>query len=402
MTDPLGQSQVLAYLRELSLKNHYRFIIISFEKENAFESSRAVVEKICEEAGITWHPLKYTKKPPVLSTFRDVNAMLKKSKEIIRQEEVSLVHCRSYIASLAGVRLKKEFGIPFLFDMRGFWADERVDGGIWNLSNPLYKIIYGYFKKKEKQFLLQADEIVSLTENAKQEILTWGLGLQASSITVIPCCADFDIFNPEHIKAEALEEARRKLEIPGEAQVFSYLGTLGTWYMVDEMMRFAKVYQDINPQAYFMILSGDPVEVAMKAAVRAGFDTRFLRMKKLSRNEVPVYLSISSFSLFFIKPAYSKKASSPVKQGELMAMGIPVICNDNVGDTASIVNTNQSGIVISKFDDRVLKEAAVMLEKAGFDRKAIREKGKAVFSLSHGKDLYAEVYQKIFSKSQIV
>jgi hypothetical protein len=50
-------------------------------------------------------------------------------------------------------------------------------------------------------------------------------------------------------------------------------------------------------------------------------------------------LNISLFdtSIFFIRPTYSKKASSPTKQGEIMAMGIPLICNYGVGDTDEIV-----------------------------------------------------------------
>ena len=31
-----------------------------------------------------------------------------------------------------GLSLNKKFGVKFLFDMRGFWADEKADGGAWN------------------------------------------------------------------------------------------------------------------------------------------------------------------------------------------------------------------------------------------------------------------------------
>ena len=33
-----------------------------------------------------------------------------------------------------------------LFDTRGFWADERVDGGLWNLKNPIYNYLFEYLK----------------------------------------------------------------------------------------------------------------------------------------------------------------------------------------------------------------------------------------------------------------
>ena len=35
--------------------------------------------------------------------------------------------------------LKKLFGIKFIFDMRGFWADERIDGEIWKNDSAIFK-----------------------------------------------------------------------------------------------------------------------------------------------------------------------------------------------------------------------------------------------------------------------
>ena len=74
---------------------------------------------------------------------------------------------------MAGLHLQRKYGVKFIFDMRGFWADERVDGKIWNLSNPIFNTIYKYFKKKEKAFLEEADYIISLTEHARDVIHTW-------------------------------------------------------------------------------------------------------------------------------------------------------------------------------------------------------------------------------------
>ena len=57
--------------------------------------------------------------------------------------------------------------------MRGFWADERVDGKIWKKEKFPFNKIYNYFKKKELQFFSEADHTVSLTFNGKNEIHSW-------------------------------------------------------------------------------------------------------------------------------------------------------------------------------------------------------------------------------------
>ena len=71
---------------------------------------------------------------------------------------------RSYLPALVGLRMKRRLGVPFVFDMRGFWPEERVEGGLWDLSNPLFRTVFGYFKRREAEFLNEAGHIVSLTE----------------------------------------------------------------------------------------------------------------------------------------------------------------------------------------------------------------------------------------------
>jgi hypothetical protein len=137
MTDPLGQSQVIPYLQGLSASGH-RVWLLSFEKPERYELGKMEIETLLKNAEITWLPQTYTSKPPVLSTLKDIRTMRKVAFETIAMEQIEVVHCRSYISALIGQAAKKKFGTRFIFDMRGFWADERVDGGLWKLSNPIF------------------------------------------------------------------------------------------------------------------------------------------------------------------------------------------------------------------------------------------------------------------------
>jgi glycosyltransferase involved in cell wall biosynthesis len=394
MTDPLGQSQVLAYLKGLSRTGEYRFTIISFEKAEAYSRLRTTIETFCKEANINWYPLSYTSKPPVFSTFRDVRRMKKLAFGLHKQEKFFIVHCRSYIPSLVGMNLKRKTAIPFLFDMRGFWADERIDGKIWKKEHPVFGYIYKYFKKKEKQFLQEADQVVSLTQNAKDEILSWNREYQPS-ITVIPCCVDMKLFDPAVITPVHQQQLRQELNIPQNAPVISYVGSLGTWYMLNEMMAFVNVFQQEHSDSIFMVLTGEPGQLVLDAAVKAGLQTSRLRIRKVQRDQMPLHISLSSCSLFFIKPAFSKKASSPVKQGELMAMGIPVICNNAVGDTEEIVQKYNAGILIKEFSPAAYTAAMDELNNRVFDKEQIIKGASHFFSLERGIALYQQVYKDI-------
>lgn len=393
MTDPLGQSQVLPYLRGLS-KRGYRISLISCEKKERFGLYGGEISKICREINIDWHPLNYTKKPPLLSTIRDLRQINKKVKELHKIKQFQLVHCRSYISALAGLKLKHNYGVKMLFDMRGFWADERIDGKIWNVSNPVFKIVYNYFKKKEKEFFIQSDHVISLTESGKQEILSWNLsGVTGGKITVIPCCVDLGLFNPEAISKTQRKKKKQSLGLSDSDFILGYVGSIGTWYMLSEMLDYFILLKREKTNARFLFITGEPPENILAACKEKNIDASDVLITACLHREVPLYISLFDESIFFIRPTYSKKASSPTKQGEIMAMGIPLICNAGVGDTDRIVAKYQSGTVIDEFSS----SAYIKSIRSGiaYDRVKTVEGAKDYFSLETGLGRYAEIYSAL-------
>jgi len=397
MTDPLGQSQVIPYLKGLSALGH-QISILSCEKKLRFVQEENEIRNLLEENNIKWFPIFYTPSPPILSTLKDIWSLKKKSKEIILNHGIHFVHCRSYITALVGQSLKRELNIPFIFDMRGFWADERVDGNIWNLKNPLFSLVYNYFKRKEKVFLKEADAVVSLTNNAKNEIHSWQ-GFQNVPVTVIPCCADLDFFSYRNVNQQEVLKLRNELGLnPGDF-VLSYLGSLGTWYMLNEMLDFFKVLKTKRPEAKFLFITADEPEFVVNAAVVKGIDGNDIIVKKAKRNEVPVYCSLSSVSIFFILPKYSKKASSPTKMGELMSLGIPIICNSNVGDVVEILIDGGVGAVIDNFTNEdylsAINKIPGLLEKSPQQNYDVAQK---YYSLKEGVIRFNQVYENVSTR----
>lgn len=399
MTDPLGQSQVLPYLIGLSNLN-IEIHLISFEKKDRFIKKRVDIELLIKKNSIIWHPLNYHQKPPVLSTIYDLWNLNNKANEIIDKNKISIIHCRSYISSLIGLSLKRKKGIPFLFDMRGFWADERIDGKIWSLSNPLFKIIYNFFKRKEKEFICESDYIISLTDNAKNEILSWDLNCKKElKIQVIPCCADLEHFNSSKLSLINQKELQLNLGINENDFVISYIGSLGTWYMMDEMMDLFKVAIAKIPNCKFLIITADNPAIVFQAASKLNISKNSIIVTKAERNEVPYLIKLSKFSIFFIKPAYSKKASSPTKLAEILGMGVPVICNDKVGDVESIVEKGNVGFVLKEFN---LEAYQAVLEKMMLflitsDPNVIANYANAYASLEDGISKYYHVYKSILN-----
>lgn len=397
MTDPLGQSQVIPYLAGLS-KLGYSITLLSCEKPERFESGKGHIQQLLDLAGITWVPIPYTAQPKVLSTVHDVRKLIATAKALHKENHFHIVHCRSYIAAMAGLTLKRKYGVKFLFDMRGFWADERIDGGIWNLGNPLFKGIYKYFKKKELEYFNTADHSISLTEAGKREIHTWE-GLKSPvPIQVIPCCADLDLFNYQSLDQVKLGEMKKLFGYTETDQVITYLGSLGTWYMLDEMLRlFAKI-KARHANAKMLFITGDDAEMVYSKVGELRLIKADFKVVKAARTDVPYYIALGVASMFFVKQAYSKLASSPTKMGEIMGLGVPIICNAGVGDVKEITEDTGAGICLENFSEDELQRAANSFDKLlTIPKEQIRAGALKYYSLSKGIEKYESVYKKLLS-----
>jgi hypothetical protein len=126
--EPVGSSQVLAYLKRLS-EHGMRFILISFEKGPCFNDTagRRDLKATLQKHGIEWHALRFHKRARIIATVYDILRGAGKGIALARKHTVEIVHARSYVAGIMAQAVSALTKVPFVFDMRGFWADERVD-----------------------------------------------------------------------------------------------------------------------------------------------------------------------------------------------------------------------------------------------------------------------------------
>jgi glycosyltransferase involved in cell wall biosynthesis len=300
--------------------------------------------------------------------------------------------------------LQKKQKVPYVFDMRGFWADERVDGGVWNLKNPIFKKVFDFFKRKELEFIQEANAIVSLTQNGKDEILSWqtlsntplALKTQVLQIEVIPCCVDTELFNIKNTDSKNKNEIQSKLGITNKKWVLGYVGSIGTWYMLPEMLDFFKVLKKYKPESIFLFVTNEPEVKIISLAIEKGIQREDIKVVGCLHKDVPTFISLFDISIYFILPAYSKKASSPTKQGELMAMGIPIVCNANVGDADKIISETESGWVIHEFNENAYKETIEKITSSPLpNSELIIQNGIKEFNLKVGAEKFRNTYERI-------
>jgi glycosyltransferase involved in cell wall biosynthesis len=338
------------------------------------------------DAGIHWHPMRYHKRLSLLATAYDLFSMVRKALQRDRNRHFDIVHCRSYIAGIAGATLKIRRGTSFIFDMRGFWADERVDGGIWKAGGLLYRGA----KKVERWLLLNADYLVSLTRAGVSEIerFPYMQGMKLRS-AVIPTCTNMSLFRPQGFAGSE-----------DNALTIGMVGSVGTWYLLDHMLQCVARAFATNIDARLLVVNKSDHVLIRKKLADLGISDDRVEITAANYNEVANHIGQMDFGLFFIKPVFSKKASAPTKLGEFLACGVPCLTNAGVGDMDTILQSSRTGICIEEFSpeafDMAFQQMRELLQEEGLAERC-RQTAEQYFSLEKGIADYDRIYRELVS-----
>jgi glycosyltransferase involved in cell wall biosynthesis len=175
---------------------------------------------------------------------------------------------------------------------------------------------------------------------------------------------------------------KHNLGIDPETKILGYVGSIGTWYMLEEMLDFYAVYRTQQSRSSFLFISAEPKERILEVSRMTGIPENEIVVQAVAHKEVSAHVALFDLSVFFILPSYSKKASSPTKQGELMAMGIPIVCNNGVGDTAELIKKYSAGSVVDEFNENAYLQA--IHELTTFDKTEAMKGANEYFSLVEG------------------
>jgi len=383
--DPVGQSQVIPYLIRLAAKGA-SVTLISFEKRDRLKKNDLVCfqTKLLSRAKIYWQALLYHKKLTLPATFFDVLQGFMMGYWLIRRRKIQIIHARGYVAGLIGWLLKRLVGVRFVFDMRGFWADEKVDARYWSRQGLLYRLT----KKIERILIFGADEIVVLTK-AAQNILKEKFNLQ--HICVVPCCVDLSLFN--------LNGNGRKMPFLPERFPVIYVGSLGTFYQFEEMIRFFSLFQKKITRTFLLLITNSEPKHISNLLRSYGIKSEDYLVTSVPYHRVPEFLRQSKVSLIFYHRPLSRSGCCPIKFGESLACGVPVVINSGIGDCDEIVERERVGVIVRDFSlqsyQNVINQLNALLKEGHRLRERCRRTAEKYFSLEDGVKTYWHIYERL-------
>lgn len=433
LREPLVQTQVLPYLRELAAGG-VRVGLLTFEPQTGTgpstgERSGRAAELTAE--GIDWFSLTYHKSPSAPATAYDILAGAREIVRLARARGVGVLHARAHVPMamtlLAARRLP---GVRLVFDIRGLMAEEYADAGVWGEGSALFRAV----KKLERAGIRRADGIVVLTRAAR-DWLVKEHPAAADKIEVIPCCVDFSRYEdggaadagglagtPGAIGTAAGAASRAggvavttgAMGIAGASDASGgrtdagrfevvYAGSVTGLYMLEEMAGFFAAVRERKPGAFFRVLTTSPPDRAAEVLRRAGLADEDFHVGGVSAAEVPALLRRARLGLSFRKATFSQIAASPTKIPEYLAAGLPVVSSAGVGDTDELLAAERVGVVVEDFGREALARAAeaalALADEAGVAARC-EAAARAHFDLAGvGGERYLRLYRRLAAQA---
>lgn len=363
-------------------------ILVSFEKQedwNDLKRRKSLATDIAR-AGIYWIPLRYHKRPSSLATAFDIGMGCAVAAFLSIKYRIAIVHSRSYVASIPALLLKMLLGVRFVFDMRGFWADERVERGIWPTRNRMYRVAKWF----ERKFFSNADVVVSLTHAGVNKIRHFDyLKGHVPRCEVITTCTDLDVFTP--------------LLPRSSTTVFTlgYVGSTDTAYLFEPVLECFRYLHTLKPEARMLIISRNPHEQIHALLGSYGVPLESVEIKSVHHDAVAEEMRRMDASIFFVKTGFAVSASMPTKLGEFLACGIPCMCNTGVGDVRDILEGDNVGVVLHDYSSDALSSAVDRLLALVEDQSTAarcRATAEKLFSLQRGVEAYSRIYDNLQKK----
>lgn len=388
LLEPLGQSQVFAYLRGLS--RDHEITLITYEKSEDWgdRARMAQARQKCEEHGIRWLPQKFRPRPRIITPAFSMLRMTWLVWCEVRGGRAQLVHARSYIPGAAALIVHRLTGTPFIFDMRALWPEELITARRLKRDSFLHRSIVAM----ERACLRYAATVVSLTHAAVFHLQrTYPAELDGQKIAVIPTCADLARFTPAQDQSPSLA-------------VHGCIGTiLSGWFLTDWLAAWMSTVAEDDANAQFEIITHDDAN-----SVRAALDKNEALGHRLSiwprpSNDMPEAIRRHDLSVMFFTSGLSKLGSAPTRLAEVLGCGLPIVANDGVGDVAGIIQQNRVGVIVDGPAPEQMRAAFKELKKLVHDPdlpNRCRATAEALFSLDAGTEAYRKLYTEILGNQK--
>lgn len=314
---------------------------------------------------------------------------------IILLKKINIIHAWCTPAGTFAYILSKITRKDLIIDSYEPHAESMVECGEWTHNSLAYKTLFFF----EKKMTHHAKYLIATTKGMIDEYAPsrYQYNPSKNNYFIKPACVDVNKFNPNHNK----KELRTILNISPTHIVGIYAGKLGGIYLNKEFFDIVKIaYQYWNEKFRLILLSNIPDREVQNHLDQLNIPGHILVKKFVPHQEVNQYLSIANFAITPVKPVYTKKFCSPIKNGEYWAMGLPVLITKNISCDSEIIEKYNIGAVIKELNDtEYLKAIQKIDELLNEDKTKLQQKIRNIALKYRSLSIACDIYKKIYSSA---
>lgn len=295
--------------------------------------------------------------------------------EFLKKNKVEAVLAASnYLTAIPAAMAARKVGIPFFYEVRGFWEVTRVS------REPEYEMHPHYIEQVEKERLAadSADAVFTLTRPMKEELIN--RGVDEKKITVFPNSCDLSKFSPRDRDLGLAE----KLRIPENVPVIGYIGSFVQYEGLENLAQACAELVSKNIDFRLLLVGnenasgtdrGPITEEILRVASEEGLADKLIMPGRIPHDQVESFYSLIDIAPFPRKPQPVTEMVSPMKPLEALAMEKAVVVS-SVRALAEMIVEHETGLVFEKGNIKDLSNKLEILIKDEKLRKRLGRNGR--------------------------
>jgi len=370
--DPLIQSNLFLYIREIGKKEIYTFTIISYEDPDFPLSNKQQEETriLFKELNISWIPLTWSRGQSISKKIGNLTSGFFKVRNLKKDGYNNIVSLGTVAGSFAFIYAKLLNLNLYLYQYEPH-SEYTLDVGYWSKNSSGYKIL-NWLEKKSAHF---AKVISSGTRHMQERLENWKTN---ADFFKIPSVVNQNKF---YYSENHRNLIRDRYEISRDKKVILYAGKYGGLYFYEENPQMFKFLREHNPDFHILIVTLNDITEIKNLFAEHGITTN-LTITTSSYEDIDKYLSAADFGIVSVESGPSKKFVSNIKVGEYLSCGLPYLICRGISEDDWYAETYNVGVVVKDFSKKEIdlaypKIQALLEEPSDKLKKRCRETGIA-------------------------
>jgi glycosyltransferase involved in cell wall biosynthesis len=238
------------------------------------------------------------------------------------------------VAAPYGREIARQTGAISIYDIKGIRSEEIALIHGRGLRHHVARRI-------ELREMRRAERIGCVSEKLKEWIK---VQTGRDDAIVIPCCIDEKRFVFDSV---ARQQIRQQFGLAEDTQLLCYNGGLGRWQRIEDIVRLFGEVTHLRPSWRFLFLTreGDALTERVR---RMGLPLDRCIITGCPHDQVPRYLSAADVGVIMRHDNVVNNTASPIKIGEYLGCGLPIILTREIGDFAEQIRQAGVGLILDE------------------------------------------------------